>query len=211
MTLSLTPTTATDDDPRNGDLPETLAEKVADDVRRHNAGDERAMTDLVRRVTPRLFHICRGYRLSPSTAEDVVQNTLLALVQHVRTVREPRSALSWLSVVTRREALRVLNKDRRTEPVGDMAIFDSPRESDDPQYVGEAKLVREELLMTLGRLPARRRELLCQLFFSEDSGYATVGEILGMPVGSIGPTRQRSLDALRGLLDPELAGYRRSA
>ncbi|MDT7579316.1 MAG: hypothetical protein QOK35_580 [Pseudonocardiales bacterium] len=209
MTLSLTPTTATVHESTTSDTPETLAEKVGDAVLRHNAGDERAMTDLVRCVTPWLLHICRGYRLSQATAEDVVQNTLLVLVQHVRTVREPRSALSWLSVVARREALRALNKDRRAEPVEDMAVFDGVREADDPQYLVEAKLVREALLSALARLPARRRNLIWLLFLAEVEGYARVGDILGMPVGSIGPTRQRGLDAMRALLDPGLAATRR--
>jgi RNA polymerase sigma factor (sigma-70 family) len=211
MTLSLTPTPTptTDHESTTSDTPETLAEKVGDAVLRHNAGDERAMTDLVRCVTPWLLHICRGYRLSQATAEDVVQNTLLVLVQHVRTVREPRSALSWLSVVARREALRALNKDRRAEPVEDMAVFDGVREADDPQYLVEAKLVREALLSALARLPARRRNLIWLLFLAEVEGYARVGDILGMPVGSIGPTRQRGLDAMRALLDPGLAATRR--
>jgi RNA polymerase sigma factor (sigma-70 family) len=204
MTLSLTSTTAADDAPKNGDNTDTLAEKVGDAVRRYNDGDERAMTDLVRCVTPWLFHVCRGYRLSRPTAEDVVQNTMLALVQHIRSVREPRSALSWLSVVARREALRAINKDRRTELVGDMAMFDTVRESDDPQHVVEAKLVREALLASLARLPGRRRDLLWLLFLAEVKGYATIGEILGMPIGSIGPNRQRGLDAMRGLLAPAL-------
>jgi RNA polymerase sigma factor (sigma-70 family) len=205
MTLALTRTTAPDNETSNGDSPDTLAEKVGDAVRRYNAGDERAMTDLVHSVTPWLFHICRGYRLSRPTAEDVVQNTMLTLVQHIRTVREPRSALSWLSVVARREALRAINKERRTELVGDMAAFDTVREADDPQHVVEATLVRETLLTTLAKLPGRRRDLLWLLFVAEVKGYATIGEILGMPVGSIGPNRQRGLDALRGLLDPALA------
>ena len=204
MTLALTRTTAPDNETSNDDSTDTLAEKVGDAVRRYNAGDERAMTDLVRWVTPWLFHICRGYRLSRPTAEDVVQNTMLALLQHIRTVREPRSALSWLSVVARREALRAINKDRRTELVGDMAVFDTVREVDDPQYVVEAKLVREALLTNLAKLPGRRRDLLWLLFLAEVKGYAAIGEILGMPVGSIGPNRQRGLDALRGLLAPVL-------
>ena len=205
MTLSLSRTTASDNEPTNDDTSETLAERVGDAIQRHNAGDEQAMTDLVRWVTPWLFHICRGYRLSRQTAEDVVQNTLLAFVQQGHTLREPRSALSWLSTVARREALRALNTDRRAEPVGDMAAFDSARVADDPQRLVEAKLVREAVLSALATLPARQRDLLWLLFVAEVKGYATVGDILGMPVGSIGPNRQRGLATLRGILDPELA------
>src|SRR6185295_5346691 len=101
---------------------DTLHGKVGDAVRRHNAGDRTAMTDLVRIVTPWLFRVCREHRLATATAEDVVQTTLLALVQHVHSVRDPRSALSWLTVVARRESLRAIAKERRCDPVEDMTV-----------------------------------------------------------------------------------------
>ena len=51
-----------------------------DAVRRHLDGDRTAMTEIVRQVQPWLYRIARGYRLAPYAAEDVVQNTLLALL-----------------------------------------------------------------------------------------------------------------------------------
>jgi RNA polymerase sigma factor (sigma-70 family) len=198
----------TDTEQVNNDLSGTLAGKVGDAVVRHRAGDDRAMADLVRSVTPWLFRVCRDFRLSTATAEDVVQNTLLAFVQHGGTVRDPRSALSWLTVVARRESLRALNKERRAEPVGDVTAWDTAREARggassealDPQAVVEDRMAREVLLANLARLPDRKRELLSLMFLNEVTAYATISEILDMPVGSIGPTRQRGLDTLRGLL-----------
>lgn len=190
----------------------TLATVVADTVQRYNSGDRAAMAELVRRVSPWLFHLCRGYRLSTPTAEDVVQNTLLVLFQHVQTLRDSQGALSWLTVVARREAIRAINTEKRTQPVDDMVVLDSTLDLDDPQHIFEAKALRRMVHRNLAKLPGRRRELLYLMFLAEVEGYATIGEILDMPVGSIGPTRQRGLDKLRDLLKSDAEwGPRKSA
>jgi RNA polymerase sigma factor (sigma-70 family) len=118
-------------------------------------------------------------------------------------VRDPRSTLSWLSVVARREAIRAVNKERRVDPVGDTVVFDRPLDGEDPQSIVERRMRRETVLRNLAKLPARRRELLCVMFLSEADGYAEIAEMLDMPVGSIGPTRQRSLSMLRRFLDAD--------
>src|SRR5689334_18960551 len=163
---------------------DTLREKVGDALCRHNDGDAAAMADLVRCVTPWLFHVCRGYRLSTPTAEDVVQATLLTLVTHAHSVRDPRSALSWLTVVARREALHAIARERRCEPVEDTAVFDRVCATDDPHTVVEARMLRAAVLRGLAALPARRRDLLYLLFLAEVRSYETVGAILDMPIGS---------------------------
>lgn len=54
----------------------------------------------------------------------------------------------------------------------------------------------------LSRLGGPCRELLITLYFQPESpSYAEVSEALGVPVGSIGPTRARCLQRLRRILD----------
>src|SRR5215217_5100664 len=71
---------------------------VAAIVRRHLDGDSTAITDLVLLVRPWLHRLARGYRLPAHAAEDVVQTTLLAFWQHVGRLRDPQTAVAWLSV-----------------------------------------------------------------------------------------------------------------
>jgi RNA polymerase sigma factor (sigma-70 family) len=62
----------------------------------------------------------------------------------------------------------------------------------------------DQLRHALGRLEQRCRDLLLILF--QDDGdalpYEEVAQRLGMPVGSIGPTRLRCLAKLRQLVEP---------
>ena len=124
----------------------TLGGRVADALRRHDAGDDAAMTDLVRCVTPWLLHVCQDYRLSVHSAQDVVQTTLLTLVQRGHTLRDPRGGLSWLTVVTRREAMRVATRERRSEPVGDLG---------DAQALDEVQLSQRFHRSRRWRVPGR--------------------------------------------------------
>jgi RNA polymerase sigma factor (sigma-70 family) len=192
--------TADSDDRR----PSGLVVKVSDAVRRNMAGDPTAFAELARCVTPWLLRICRGYRLSTATAEDVVQNTLLALIEHGEALRDPQCALSWLSVVARREALRAISAERRVTPVDDLDSLDRRLDVDDPQCIVERAVLRRMVQRNVARLPDRRRELLRLLFWVDDGGYAAIGDLLDMPIGSIGPTRRRALEQLRGLLDADV-------
>ena len=49
-------------------------------------------------------------------------------------------------------------------------------------------------------LPERCRQLLSVIAFADRPDYARLAEALGMPVGSIGPTRGRCLAKLRDVL-----------
>ena len=52
----------------------------------------------------------------------------------------------------------------------------------------------------IAQLPERCQALLRVIAFSDRPDYAAVAKALGMPVGSIGPTRGRCLAKLRHLL-----------
>jgi RNA polymerase sigma factor (sigma-70 family) len=59
---------------------------------------------------------------------------------------------------------------------------------------------RDWLQAALMQLPSRCRRLLEALYLRGECSYAEVAEELGIPVGSIGPTRARCLERLRALL-----------
>jgi len=205
MTTTIACSAATHSQPQVGPrTTELLAERVGACIRRHLAGDREAMADLTRQVTPWLHHIVRGYRLPRDTADDVVQSTLLIALLHVHGLRDPRSGLSWLSVIARREALRVIQTERRYVPVDELA---SPHPVADPGEGPEAILLagltRDVVRRNVAKLPTRHRVLLERLGRSDRPNYAAISAELGMPVGSIGPTRRRGLERVRRLLDAD--------
>jgi RNA polymerase sigma factor (sigma-70 family) len=162
-----------------------------------SAGDTAAWSSLMSRFTARLRAVVRGYRLAAHDAEDVVQSTWLRLLEHIDRVREPLAVGAWLETTARHETLRVLRASERERPT------DTERLAPDPvaAAVAERRLVasddRAALVQALSGLPNRQRRLLVMLFAEPALSYEEISRTLGMPIGSIGPTRARILARLR--------------
>ncbi len=183
------------------DLPtRTRWQEAAARFERWRDGDALAMDDLVRLMTPVLWQVVRAYGLDRALAEDVVQTTWLALVRQHDSITQPQAVAGWLMTTARREAWRVGRQQRRADPAEPEAL--DPRlpvreSAEDTAGRGEAAA---ELWQAVTRLTERCRRLLRVIAFEDRPDYARLAGELGMPVGSIGPTRQRCLAKLRTLL-----------
>ena len=188
--------------------PETLASKAASLFRAFRDGDETKMGDLIALLTPILWHTVRAQRLEKEAAEDVLQTTWLSLVRSSATINDPQAVLQWLLVSARREAWRVVKRDDRVQPTE----FEPEDIVTPAADLPEEMLLRSEddsrLWQHILRLPERCQALLRVIAFADRPDYAAVAESLGMPVGSIGPTRGRCLAKLRQQLanDPGWEG-----
>ena len=166
-------------------------------VRVAAAGDAHALDRLVERFDPTLRSVTRGYRLSDWDADDVIQSTWLAFLEHGRTLREPAAVQGWLTTTARRQSLRVLQAQVRERPTDDPALGEHRRGGGDPHGALVAGERRSALLGAFAELPLAARRLMTLLVARPELSYETVGATLGMPVGSIGPTRLRALSRLR--------------
>jgi DNA-directed RNA polymerase specialized sigma24 family protein len=74
-----------------------------------------------------------------------------------------------------------------------------PRESaDDPTQETLLALERRRAVRdAMSTLPERQRQIVETLFFSADPSYANLASRLAVPIGSIGPTRERALARFR--------------
>lgn len=176
---------------------ETLASRAAALFIAFRAGDEATMAELVSLLTPILWHTVRAQRLDRESAEDVLQTTWLALVRGAASINDPQAVLQWLIVSARREAWRVVKLSDRVEPkefeAGDLVTATA----DLPEELVLRHDVDTRLWQHLAELPERCRALLRVIAFADRPDYAAVAKSLGMPVGSIGPTRGRCLAKLR--------------
>ena len=177
--------------------PRSVWETSASHFERWRGGEPRALDDLVRLLSPMLWHVVRASGLDPATAEDVVQTTWLTLVRSGDSIAESRAVGGWLCTTARREAWRVARQSTRQQPVEDEAI--ARRLPDSPAAEGQVVLDDENARLwdCLGRLPERCQKLLRIVAAESRPDYTVISQQLGMPVGSIGPTRGRCLDKLR--------------
>lgn len=154
---------------------------------------------LVRLVSPLLWHTARQCGLTAAESEDVVQQTFMSLVRSKDSVSDPLAVVRWLTVSLRRLAWRErANSAKRSneEPTDD----DLPR-APSAEHTAVLTDQQRRLWEQVGQLSERCRKLLAVIAFAPRPDYATIAVDLGIPVGSIGPTRGRCLAKLRAQLD----------
>lgn len=166
-------------------------------------GEARAMDELVRLQSPVLWQIVRAYGLDPALAEDVVQTTWLTLVRRHESIHDPRAVSGWLSMTARREAWRVSRQHRRTDARETVDLEPHLPAVPSAEHTATASDDAHVLWNAVGRLQDRCQRLLRVIAFEERPDYARLAAELKMPIGSIGPTRQRCLGKLRALLEGE--------
>lgn len=174
-----------------------LADRAAALFRSWVDGDDRACSGLVALLSPVLWHTARAYRVDSTTAEDVVQNAWLALARRRDHVRDPQAVLAWLLVTVRRDAARSAASARSTVADPEPVLAASPDPGPGPATVvlDEDRALR--LWQAVGRLSERCQRLLRVVAFADRPDYASLSVDLGMPLGSIGPTRGRCLNKLK--------------
>src|SRR3954451_19528659 len=173
------------------------APAVAGLTREAAAGDARAWRDLAARFDPMLRAIVRGYRLDDADVADVVQTTWIRAYRNLDRLNDPAAIGGWLAITARREALRTLQRGVRELCVEEPQPIDEP-ESGTPETETLERERRAAVHAAVRRLPARQRVLLSTMLDRPSASYDEISAVLDMPTGSIGPTRERALDRLRG-------------
>lgn len=174
---------------------------VAEMVRSAAAGDSDAWVWLVDKYCRLIWSITADFRLVESDAADVAQTTWMRLLEHIGRLKHPERVGAWLAVTARNECLRSLEARKRLVLMDEDSGLDTVAEHepgiDERLLAGEqAQVVREAVT----RLPHRWQRLIELLMADPPAPYSEISDKLGLPVGSIGPTRGRCLDRLRVLL-----------
>lgn len=124
-------------------------------------------------------------------------STWLRAVEHIGRLRDPERFGAWIGTTARRECLRVLQGRKRVVPTCDEVRNPLFAAHVDEEEIALAAERREAVRQALTVLPDKQRTLLRLLHSEREPSYDTISEKLGMPIGSIGPTRGRALERLR--------------
>jgi RNA polymerase sigma-70 factor (ECF subfamily) len=193
---------------------------VDDDVAlvdRLRAGDESAFAEVVRRYQPRLLRLARATVGSRAVAEEVCQDTWLAVVRGVERFEGRSSFQTWLYRVLLNRARTSAAREQRAGRSDSDAVerFDSDGEWADPPVPWsdriDDRLVAErvaplvyELLPTL---PEQQRQVVV-LRDVEGLDADEVSQLLGITGGNQRVLLHRGRAKLRACLANELGGNR---
>lgn len=171
------------------------------------AGRQDAWRALVTRYQRLVFTVARRARLDDHAAADVLQIVFSRLFEHLASLTQPDRLQAWLVTTARRETLAILRHANRYAAPSDSVDGDRDTIEDIPDAAPLAEDLLQDLQeaqamrVAMDRLDDRCRTLLTLLFSDEDErpGYEKVAQQMGMPEGSVSPTRSRCLDKLRRL------------
>jgi RNA polymerase sigma factor (sigma-70 family) len=171
-------------------------------VKRAATGDTRAWELLVDKYGRLIWSITREFKLVESDAADVFQTTWMRLIEHINRIEHPDRLGSWLAATARNECLRCLASHKRLVLAHEGVVLDGPAEQGAEIDEGLLAEERAEVVRAaMAHLPRRWRRLMELLMSDPPVSYAEISDELGLPVGSIGPTRGRCLARLRVLLE----------
>lgn len=174
-------------------------------LNRCRKGDARAWASLVDALQAHVFSVAKRTGLSDDDAEDVFQNTFLALYRSLDRVETGWALPRWLATTAAREALKIRrSKHSQTVPLDrpDLGL-DQLLADEDVSVADEAERAVMALQVRTALLELKQlcQKLLQAVFAEDELSYQEISESLGIPVGSIGPQRARCLDRLRKILD----------
>ena len=161
---------------------------------RHRRGDRTAFREIVALWERRLFYYLRRLAGDEQEAWDLLQQTWLKALRGIGSVREPRRLSAWLYTLARRAAAdRIAELAADRQRYIDEAVLDGiADENPCPDEFESAALVH----WALDKLELAQREILT-LFFLEDFSLAEVGEILGLPPGTVKSRLHRASEIIR--------------
>jgi RNA polymerase sigma factor (sigma-70 family) len=172
-------------------------------VRRAASGDPHAWEGLVDKYGRLIWSITRDFKLVESDAADVFQTTWMRLIEHIDRIQHADRVGSWLASTARNECLRCLANRKRVVLSYGEDTFEEAAASHEPE-IDEALLAQEQAAVVrhaVTQLPQHWQRLMEMLMADPPASYAEISDELGLPVGSIGPTRGRCLARLRVLLE----------
>jgi RNA polymerase sigma-70 factor (ECF subfamily) len=167
-------------------------------MRRVAQGDRQALADLYVSHGPALFQYLQHLTADRDLAEELLQDTLVAVWKNAGSYRAEGSARAWLFGIARRRAYKRLR--HQEPPRVDLAELDDlPAPDLEPETALLAGIARDELAGALLQLLPIHREVLL-LTFVHDLSYAETAGILGIPVGTVKSRLSNARRSMRTLL-----------
>ncbi len=153
------------------------------------AGDRKAFQDIYEHFAPRVYNFLVRLSGSREEAEDSTQQTFLAVLRQLGTVRDPDQLESWVYRIARNEIYQKFRK-KKVESLDDRSLgldlgsLQEERLHADPEKQALNSELRGRLEAALERLPLKLREVFI-LAVIQGLAYQEVSKIVGRSLLSV--------------------------
>lgn len=168
-------------------------------LRQIAAGDRQALVELYERYQRTLFGYLRQLTPDYGLAEELLQDTLVAVWKSAHSFEGRSSVQTWLIGIARRQAHNTL-RQRKLLFVDESELEGLVSTDSEPEDFIFASVARDELREAFKQLAPVYREVLV-LIFVEELSYQETASILDVPLGTIKSRLSNARRMLRILLD----------
>lgn len=146
-------------------------------VKQCKNGSHKAFDDLYAKYSPVLFGICLRYARDYSSAEDILQEAFITIINKIEGYRFEGSFEGWLKRVTVNTAINYIRKQSRQNlfRIDDESYHDPPSQEADVV----SSLSEKELMQHIQALPDGYRTVF-NMFVIEGYKHTEIAEILGV-------------------------------
>jgi RNA polymerase sigma-70 factor (ECF subfamily) len=169
-------------------------------MKQARAGDPAAWDALFRRYQLPLYVYVQELVRNEQTSLDIVQESFISAVRHIRTLRNDDRFGSWLFGIARQKVGQHWRRPDRSAPLDETVEDRRGAEEAGPDEFLIRREDEECLLENLDRLPVAQRDVLL-LHFLEDFSLEEIATITGVPVGTVKSRMHHAKRALRRRLE----------
>jgi RNA polymerase sigma factor (sigma-70 family) len=169
------------------------------------SGVEGAWNSVVDEFTPLVWSVAKSFGLLPDDCADICQSTWVHAIRSIDRIRHPARFRAWIVTVAKRESIKLLQFTDRHVLVPDVESGVTGVDHLGPEEVAVERADHRRVRVALLQLPVPHQELLWMLISDPAPSYDEISRRLGIPRGSIGPTRRRALLRMRELLEEDTA------
>lgn len=161
-----------------------------------SARDIDAFNRLFRFFAPRLKAYGIRSGASPESAEELVQEAMIAVWRKAHTFdRSKASASTWIFTVARNKRIDLFRRENRPEVDVNDPWF-ATQTSGEAEKAVERTQLKKMIDGSVGTLPAAQAEILHKAFY-EDMSHSAIAEQLGIPLGTVKSRIRLALERLR--------------
>ena len=168
-------------------------------LERARAGERDAVDQLLRLHYDAVHAVCHRMVLSRESADDAVQNALIAIVRGLPRFDGRSNLSTWIYRIATNAAIDEIRRVRRAPSSADPAVI-TANERPNPGSDATADLAdhldqSSTVAAALAKVPHDFRVALV-LRYVADLDYAEIAEVLGVPVGTVRSRLARGKEAL---------------
>lgn len=159
-------------------------------IARVAAGDERAFRRLYEKYADRVFRYALTLLRDPHSAEEVVQETMVALWQKANSFRGDSRVSTWIFGIARNQAHSLLRRRRGEPPPPEPLVLPDPAAAVDRET---------RVLAALGKLPPEQREVVVLAFY-QGLSYREIARVQGVSENTVKSRMRLAKEKLREAL-----------